>query len=103
MEKQNAYAHLQEQALRSESFRQELLSNPKAVLEHELDIVLPANVTVHVYEETSTALHIVLPPRPRMESVRSLSDEELADAVGGMNCITGHSGCSIASLVGVFC
>lgn len=103
MEKKNAYARIQEQALKSESFRQELLSHPKEIVERELDIVLPSDVTVYAYEETPTTLHIVLPPRPTVEGVRSLSDEELAEAVGGMNCVTGRSGCSIASLVGVFC
>lgn|SRR5690242_584609 len=103
MERQNAYAHIQEKALKSESFRQELLSNPKAVLERELDIVLPASVTIQVYEETPTTLYIVLPPRPSVEGVRSLSDEELAEAAGGRDCSPARSGCSVASFVGVFC
>lgn len=103
MDKKNVYQYIQEQSVKSEAFRQQFLSDPKAVLEREFNIALPANITVQVYEDTPTDIHLVLPPRFAQEGVRSLSDEELAEAAGGMNCVTGHSGCSIPSLWGVFC
>jgi hypothetical protein len=51
-------------AMKDEAFRQALLTNPKTLLEREMGITLPPGVTIAVHEETSTTIHLVLPPRP---------------------------------------
>jgi hypothetical protein len=69
-------------AMKEESFRQELLSNPKAAIERELGITVPPGVTIAVHQDTPTTLHLVLPmrePSPMWE----LSDAELEKATGG--------------------
>lgn len=70
-------------AMKDEAFRQELMGNPKAVLERELGIELPSDVTVQVHEDTSSTIHLVLPTKQRTDGVQELSDEELGHIVGG--------------------
>lgn len=82
MNNKNVYQYIQEQSMKNEAFRQELLGNPKAVFEREFNIALPANVTIRVYEDTPTDIHLVLPPR--ILPVEELMDDELAVATGGM-------------------
>lgn len=55
------------------SFKQELLSNPKATLEKE-GIKLPLNIEVRVVEETPTTLYLVIPINPNQ---KELSDAKL--------------------------
>jgi len=43
------------------AFKQALLTTPKAVIEGTLGVTLPAEVTIHVHEETDTEIHLVLP------------------------------------------
>jgi hypothetical protein len=83
-------AHLIARAWKDEAFRQELLSDPKAVVERELrrqhpDARLPEHVQLQVLEETPTTHYLVLPPKPTVESGEALSDTDLAQvaAAGG--------------------
>ena len=76
-------AHLIARAWKDEAFRQELLSDPKAVVERELrrqhpDARLPEHVQLHVLEETPTTRYLVLPANPVVESGEALSDADLA-------------------------
>lgn len=98
MTQQNPYQYIQDQSMKNAAFRQELLKNPRAVLERELNVVIPSNVNIRVHEDTSTDIHVVLPPQPVAEGIRQLSDEELAEAAGGMNCVSIHSGGSGGTL-----
>jgi hypothetical protein len=43
------------------AFKQALLTTPKAVIERALGVTLPAELAVHVHEETDTEIHLVLP------------------------------------------
>src|SRR5437764_12611469 len=70
-------------AMKDDAFRQELLANPKAVLERELGITLPQGVSVQVHEDTPTILHLVLPMKPPAGEPVELSDAELEQAAGG--------------------
>jgi hypothetical protein len=78
---------LQEQimarAMKDETFRQHMLSNPRQTLERELAITLPANVTVLVHEQTANTFHLVLPSRAQASGLLDLSDEELELTIGG--------------------
>lgn len=70
-------------AMKDENFRQQLLANPRAVLERELGIALPQDVSVQVYEDTPTTIHLVLPAKPQGGAVQELSDAELETIAGG--------------------
>jgi hypothetical protein len=71
-------------AMKDEAFRQELLSHPKAALERELGINVPAGVTIKVYQDTPTTLHLVLPRQASSAAGADLSDAELEQATGGI-------------------
>lgn len=60
-----------------ESFRDLLLSDPKGAVKNALGIDTPDSITVHVHEETSTDIHLVVPGHDQ------LSDEELEALAGG--------------------
>jgi hypothetical protein len=47
-----------------ERFKQELLTNPKGVIEKELGTELPESLEIKVIEETETALYMVIPKNP---------------------------------------
>ena len=42
--------------------RERLLADPKAAIERELGVTLPADHEIHVHEENRNATHLVLPP-----------------------------------------
>ena len=60
-----------------EAFRAELLGDPHTALEREFGIHLPNGINVHVHEDTTRDVHLVVPTKDRM------SDEELAAISGG--------------------
>ncbi|MBD2243790.1 NHLP leader peptide family RiPP precursor [Nostoc sp. FACHB-888] len=76
-------AHIIAQSWKDEAYKQELLSNSKAVIEREFGIQLPANVSVKVVEENPTNLYFVLPMRPDLSGAE-LSDEQLETVAGGI-------------------
>jgi nitrile hydratase alpha subunit len=71
-------------AMKDDAFRQRLLSNPQETLQRELGISLPQGVTLHVYENTPSAVHFVLPMQPQTGDPVELSDADLEAAVGGL-------------------
>jgi hypothetical protein len=70
--------HLITRALKDEGFRQELVANPKAVVEKELGVKLPEELEINVLEETEDTLYMVLPCNP----YEGISEEELKASVG---------------------
>jgi hypothetical protein len=48
-------------AVEDSDFRVRLLADPMGVIEGELGAAIPEGVAVNVHEESSTAVHIVLP------------------------------------------
>lgn len=80
-------AQLIERAWQDEAFRQELLCNPKAVLEAELGKQLPSDLQITVVEETPNLNYLVLPANPDRLTDQDLSAEEL-DLVAGGSMIT---------------
>ncbi len=75
-------AKLVAQAWKDEAFKQELISNPKVVLERELGQKMPESTDIQVLEETGNAFYIVLPQKP---SVDELSEEQLEAVAGGID------------------
>jgi len=73
-------------AQESSEFREALLHNPKAILEKELKLTIPAGIEVEVLEETPNKLYLVLPVDP---SSVELPDEMLKNVAGGPPCDCG--------------
>jgi hypothetical protein len=61
-----------------ERFKQELLTNPKVVIEKELGTELPENWEIKVIKETETALYMVIPKNP----YEGLAESELKANLG---------------------
>ena len=57
------HGYLRNKAVEDEAFRARLLSEPKAVMEEELDMKVPDDFTIEVHENTANTAHLVLPPR----------------------------------------
>jgi Nitrile hydratase, alpha chain len=71
------------------SFKQELLSNPKSVLEKE-GISLPESIKVQVVEEDTNTFYLVIPVKPNTEA--ELSEAELEAVAGGYLDVNGVCG-----------
>ena len=71
--------HLIEKAAMDEAFRARLLSDPKAAVEEELGLTIPADFTLKVYEDVPDTTHLVLPP------LAALDESDLVQAAGGVN------------------
>lgn len=80
-----------ERAWEDEAFKQELLSNPKAVYARESGQEIPKDLEIEVVQETSNKAYLVLPNNPEsvITAEEELSDEAL-EAVAGGACI-GHT------------
>ena len=70
------------QAWKDDAYKQEILSNPKTVVEREFGVQLPDELNVHVMEENSTNLYFVLPARPNLSNAE-LSEDQLEAIAGG--------------------
>lgn len=70
-------------AWQDESFKQELITNPKAVYEKELGKKAPENCTITVLEETADQMYLILPAKPVINSSDELSESALEAVAGG--------------------
>ncbi|MBD0347496.1 MAG: NHLP leader peptide family natural product precursor, partial [Coleofasciculus sp. Co-bin14] len=71
------------QAWKDDTYKQELLNNPKAVIEREFGIQLPDEISVQVLEENPSNLYFVLPMHPSTSGAE-LSEQELEAVSGGI-------------------
>jgi hypothetical protein len=94
-------AHIIAQAWKDEAYKQELFSNPKAVIEREFGVQMPAEVSVRVMEENPTNLYFVLPMRPDLSEVE-LSEEQLEGVAGGIAPLVAVAGIAVAAGATVF-
>jgi hypothetical protein len=74
-------------AWEDDKFKQELLSNPKAVFAKAMGSPFPENVQLQVLEETPTNYYLVIPKKPEVSE--ELSDEALEAVAGGGGWIIG--------------
>ena len=82
---------LVERSLQDEDFRQRLLADPKAAVEEELGIQLPAEVQIRVVEETADTIYLALPSASPAGEGGELSDQELEAVAGGTGAYEGES------------
>ena len=84
--------HLLARAMKDEAWRQQLLRDPKPLLERELGMQLPSGVSIQVHEDTSSTIHLVLPPRQQREvevadaDLRASAGQMMRAAGTGINC-----------------
>lgn len=71
---------LKAKADEDEVFLARLLEDPHTAIKEVTGLTVPENFSIHVHEESATDFHLVLPP-----AGRSLSDQEMREASGGMN------------------
>lgn len=69
-------------AWKNETFRQELLHNPKTAIEKEFGLSLPNDLNVEVPQEDANTIYITLPVAPNLSDME-LSEEELETVAGG--------------------
>jgi hypothetical protein len=72
-----------EKSLQDESFRQRLLEDPRATMEQELGVQLPADVQVRAVEETADTIYLVLPSVSPAGGGGEISERELDRVAGG--------------------
>ena len=72
-----------ERSLADESFRRRLLEDPRAIMEQELGVQLPADVRVQAVEETAETIYLVLPSVSPTGEGEELSAQELDSVAGG--------------------
>ena len=71
-------SHLIDRATADEEFRARLLSDPKAAVEEELGLTIPAGFNIVVHENVAAdTTHLVLPPSAK------LGEADLQQAAGG--------------------
>jgi hypothetical protein len=76
----NKTAAITDKALKDESYREELLANPRNAIQQEFGKELPLGLEVRVVEESANVVYLVLPPKPVIE----LSDTDLQAVAGGV-------------------
>jgi hypothetical protein len=77
-----------ERSLQDDAFRRRLLADPKAAVEEELGVQLPAEVQVRVVEETADTIYLALPTASPAGEGGEISDQELEAVAGGDMCAT---------------
>lgn len=71
-------------AATDQTFRTQLMSDPKGAIAKEFGTKLPETVTVAVHENTPTVLHLVLDAPVDLATSRRLNDRELQQVSGGL-------------------
>jgi hypothetical protein len=78
-----------QRSLQDENFRQQLIADPKATMEQELGVRLPAGVQVQAVEETADTIYLVLPSvSPLVGEGGEIPDQELETVAGGSDTYT---------------
>lgn len=53
------------------SFKQRLLTDPKAALQEALGVIIPESITLKAVEEGSNEFYLVIPPSPTSEVMKA--------------------------------
>ena len=71
---------LTEKAVEDSAFRQQLVSDPRSVIQQEFGITIPDNIQIKVHDSDMSTVHLALPP----SSV--LNEEQLQAVAAGLCC-----------------
>jgi hypothetical protein len=71
---------LTEKAVEDSAFRQQLVSDPKSVIQQEFGVQIPDNIQIKVHESDMSTVHLALPPNP------VLNEEQLQAVAAGLCC-----------------
>ena len=83
-QRQQLEQQLIEKAMKDESFRKQLIENPKEVIEAEFGRKIPEKVKIKILEEDSQTVYLVLPYFPAQDTEMELSESELEEVAGGV-------------------
>ena len=72
-----------QRSLQDEDFRQQLLADPKAIIEREIGTQLPEGVRVVALEESSETIYLVLPSASPLVGEGGELSDELLESVSG--------------------
>jgi hypothetical protein len=72
-----------QRSLQDEHFRQQLLSEPKAIIEREIGTQLPERVRVVVVEESADTIYLVLPSASPLVGEGGELSDQLLESVSG--------------------
>ena len=72
-----------ERSLQDDVFRQQLLADPRAILEREIGTQLPEDLRVVALEETADTIYLVLPSTSAVGEGGEIADRELEAVAGG--------------------
>jgi Nitrile hydratase, alpha chain len=89
-----------EQAQKNPKYHQQLMSDPRSLMEKQLGTVIPKSVNIKVLEEANDTYYIVLPATAKEGA--ELSDSDLEKVAGG-GTVKGNASCNNAqgSAIGV--
>ena len=71
---------LTEKAVEDTEFRNQLIADPKGVIQQEFGVAIPDSMTIKVHESDLQTVHLALPPSPH------LSEEQLEAISAGLSC-----------------
>ena len=72
-----------ERSLQDDIFRQQLLADPRAIIEREIGPQLPEDLRVVAVEETADTIYLVLPSTSPVGEGGELADQTLEAVAGG--------------------
>ena len=90
-------ARLIARAWHDPDFKRQLLANPKAAIEQEFGIELPADLEVTAVEDTPDHLHLVVPVNRTGLTEERLGTDEAVAYCGGGGCQGCNCNCSCGS------
>lgn len=73
-------SHLTEKAAMDSDFRQQLIADPKSVINREFGVTIPDNIDIRVHQSDMQTIHLALPPDP------VLNEEQLQAVSAGLCC-----------------
>jgi hypothetical protein len=93
--RQKMEQQLIEKAMKDESFRKQLVEDPKSTFELEMGVILPESLKVKVLQEDQHNLYLVLPKMQSEAGESELTEAELSSVAGGQETIwTGADTCT---------